>query len=265
MIALNCSIWCPRWASCVSLVLGALFSLVVFTSAKAVDLKPKAFPLTVLGIRAEVPVSVSFDATSETNALVLRIKAEGNLKDVQAKALDIARAIPMPRDNCARSGVNPVVNSIDSASITSVGNTAVIKLSGHVTAWLCAHPFGVTVKTIGASDSVSLSAPVELVLVNPTQIGLKLSGPVSVMTGNALTAEIANLLTGDLSASITSQLTKALDADEARARVPELPGLEAAVQNAEFAAAGPDLLVRIRGTARMSSTAFNGLLELLSK
>jgi hypothetical protein len=102
-------------------------------------------------------------------------------------------------------------------------------------------------------------------VVDQKQVGLRLAGPVSVTTGHALTAEVASLLAGDISASITSELAKALDTNGARASVPNLPGLDAAVQSAEFAAEGPDLLVRANGTARMISDAFNALLELVNK
>jgi hypothetical protein len=66
----------------------------------------------------EIPVTASLDVNSEGDALTVQVRAEGNLKDIQDKALDLARAIPMPRDNCAEDGLNPVVNSVDGASIT---------------------------------------------------------------------------------------------------------------------------------------------------
>jgi hypothetical protein len=157
------------------------------------------------------------------------------------------------------------VNSIDGASIASAGTTAVVTISGHVTAWLYEHPLGATIKTISASDSVTLTAPVEITVIDQKQIGLKLAGPASVTTGHALTEEVANLLAGDISASITSQLANALDASEARASLPNLPGLVANIQSAQFAAEGSELLVRATGTARMSGDAFNSLLELMNK
>jgi hypothetical protein len=199
------------------------------------------------------------------DSLDLQVRAEGNLKDIQDKALDIARALPVPKGNCDREGVNPVVNSIDSASITPRDNTAVAAIAGRVTAWACAKVFGSTIKTETVSDSVALTAPVGISVVDQKQLGLKLVGPVAVKTGNALTAEVANLLAGDLSASITSALTRALDTNEARASVPNVPGLEVNIQNGQFAADGNVLLVRASGTARMSSQAFNTLLELLNK
>jgi hypothetical protein len=246
-------------------ILGATLCLAPANSSQAVDLNPKTFPLTILGVPIGIPVAISFDAQTVGNELVLEVQAQGNLKDLQDKAIDIARAIPMPRDNCARTGVNPVVDRIDSASITPSGNTAMITIMGQVTAWACAHPFGTTTKTIIAADSVSLSAPVRITVVDQKHVGLKFAGPVSVTTGHALTEEVANLLAGDVNASVSAQLSKALDASQALATLPTLPGLNVTVRDAEFAANGNDMLVKASGTARMGSETFNALLQLFSR
>jgi predicted DNA-binding ribbon-helix-helix protein len=244
---------------------GALLAATSAWPSLAVDLKPKAFPLKILGVKVDVPVTISFDASTVEDALALQVRAEASLKDVQSNALNIARAILVPRGNCDHDGINPVVNSIDNASIAPAGTTAVVAIAGHVTAWLCEHPFGTTVKTIAASDSVTMTAAVQIIVVDQKQIGLQLAGPVTVTTGNALTAEAANLLGGDINASIASLLEKALDATEARASLPDLPGLKVMIQHAEFAGKGSELLVRASGTARMTSEAFNSLLELMNK
>jgi hypothetical protein len=67
-----------------------------------------------------------------------------------------------------------VVNSIDSASIAPAGTNAVVTIAGHVTAWVCGHPLGATVKTIAASDSVTLTATVQIIVIDQKQIGLRL-------------------------------------------------------------------------------------------
>jgi hypothetical protein len=121
------------------------------------------------------------------------------------------------------------------------------------------------VKTSIASDGVSISAPLAIEVIDQKQIGLKLAGPVSVTTGHALTAEVAQLLAGDINASLAAALTHALNANEARAKVPDLPGLGVTVQHAEFAAEGNNLRVRARGSARMGSAPFSTLLDFLTK
>ena len=125
-----------------TLFAGTLLAQMVATSATAIDLKPKIFPLTIVGVNVDVPVAISFDANTEDDALAVRVRAQASLKNIQDKALDIVRAIPVPRGNCDRNGVNPVVNSIDSASILPVGANVMVTLSGHVTAWVCEHPLG---------------------------------------------------------------------------------------------------------------------------
>jgi len=246
-------------------MVGTVIAATLAASASAVDLKPKVFPLTVLGVEADVPVTISFDANTEGDALALQVRAQASLSGLQDKALDIARAIPVPRENCDRNGVNPVVDSIDNASIAPAGSNAVVTISGHVTAWICEHPLGATVKTIAASDSVTVTATVEIAVIDQKQISLQLAGPVTVTTGHALTAEVANLLAGDISASLTSQLSNALDASAARASLPNLSGLVVNIQSAQFAEQNSELLVSAVGSARMSADAFNSLLDLMNK
>jgi hypothetical protein len=110
-----------------------------------------------------------------------------------------------------------------------------------------------------------LSARVAIIIIDQKQLGLQLAGPVSVTPGHALTQEVADLLAGDVSASITSQLAKALDTSQARASLPDLPGLTANIQNAQFADNGPELLIRTTGMAQMTSDTFNTLLALMTK
>ena len=63
-------------ARILALTAGTLLSATLATSAPAVDLKPKAFPLTVLGVKVDVPVTISFDANTEGDALALRVRAK---------------------------------------------------------------------------------------------------------------------------------------------------------------------------------------------
>jgi hypothetical protein len=233
-------------------------------SLNAVTLKPKTFPLKVLGVR-NLPVTIAFDMKTEGDAVALQLSAEASLRTLQDDALRIARALPVPRGNCDRQGVNPVVNSIDEASISPSGDTAIVAISGHVTAWGCIKPAGIVMKTEGPRDSVSIGATVRVSVVDGKQLGLQLAGPVTVKTGNALTEEAVRLFTGDISASITSALTNALNADQARAKLPSLPGLEATIKDAAFAADGDTLLIRSHGNARMTSDTFNSLLDTMSK
>ena len=189
----------------------------------ALTLKPKTFPLKVLGVQVDLPVTIAFDMKSEGDAVALQLSVEASLRSLQDNALQIGRAMPVPRGNCDRQGVNPVVNSIDEASISPGGDTAIVAISGHVTAWGCIKPAGIVIKTEGPHDSVSVTATVRVSVVDGKQLGLQLAGPVTVKTGNALTEEAVRLFTGDISASITNALTNALNADQARAKLPTLP------------------------------------------
>jgi hypothetical protein len=235
-------------------------------SAPGLDVGPKVFLLKVVGISVEIPVSASLDVRTQSDALIAQISAVGDLKSLQDKALEISRALPLPKDNCARNGISVVVNSIDQASITPSGVAAVVTLSGHVTAWACKRnvPLVGDAKTELASDSVTASVRVELVVVDQNQIGLKLAGPLSITPGHTLTAEAARIFAGDFNALLEAQLSSALDASSARASVPSLAGLEATIEHAEFMDDGAKLTIRANGTAKMNSIAFNRILQFMS-
>jgi hypothetical protein len=252
-----------RWLS--KSTMAAALVTASLVGAGGVTLKPKTFPLKVLGVQADLPVAISFDMKSEGDAVALQLNAEANLRNLQDNALQIARALPVPRGNCDHEGINPVVNSIDDASISPANDTAVVTIKGHVTAWGCAKILGVTAKTEGPRDSVSISATVRVAIVGGKQLSLQLVGPAMVKTGNALTAEAINLFTGDINDKLTNALKDALNADQARAKLPNLPGLDGTITDAAFAANGDTLLIRARGNARMTSETFNNLLDSISK
>jgi hypothetical protein len=152
--------------------------------AAAIDVQ-KSFPLSILSVAVKIPVELSFQANTEDDTLALQLTAVGNLKEVQDKALELARKLPVPTGNCDRKGLNVVVNSIDDAKITPDGQAAVIELAGHVTVWACADFFGNDVKTVVVSDSVRATAAVELVVIGGKEIHLRLSRPAEFATDNA--------------------------------------------------------------------------------
>jgi hypothetical protein len=184
---------------------------------------------------------------------------------IQDHALAIARGLRLPHDACAHTGLNVVVDSIDDASITPVNSSVVVGLSGRATVWVCTKILGAPLKTRIVADSVSISVPVELFLPNPQTIALRLSGPATIKTGDALTEEAARAVVGDVNAALTAQLGKLLDTARARAAVPPLPGLDVTIENAAFVQDGPRLTVRASGRAAMTSVAFANLLGFIGR
>jgi hypothetical protein len=246
-------------------IVSSLPLLFVVLPAGAVDIKRKDVPLVILGVPVTIAVTGSFETRLEKDALLIQLKANGNLKDVQDKALQIAQKLPLPKDNCAHKGVNAVVDSIDGAAITPEGTTAVVELTGHVTAWGCVDLFGNDAKTKVASDSVTVTVPVELVVVDRKEVRLKLSRPAELKTGHKLSGDAARVLLGDVNAKLSSMLAGMFDAREARASLPDLPGSEVFIEDAQFAAEDQVLIVRASGNGRLSNDAFNRLLEFLAK
>jgi hypothetical protein len=234
-------------------------------AAQALDVGPKSLPLTVAGVAVQIPVVGSIDVHSDADAITLKAIATGDLKSIQDNALEIARGLKLPRDPCAHKNVNLVVNSIDAASITPHGASATVDLSGHVTVWLCKKILGTVLKTELASDSVSISAPVELYVASPQAIALRLTGPVSLRTSDPAITDAASPFIGDVNAALSVQLAKLLDTARARAAVPPMAGLDVTIEQAAFAQDGPKLVVRASGRATMTSAGFAAFLGFIGR
>ncbi len=233
--------------------------------ARALEVGPKILPLTVAGVPVRIPVAASLEVHTDEAAVAVAASATGDLREIQDHALAIARGIKLPREPCAHKNLNLVVDRIDGATIAPVAGTAVVALSGHVTLWLCKKILGETIEAKIASDRVRIAAPIALFTPNPQAIGLRLAGPATLETGDALTREAARALVGDLDAALTLQLGKMLDAARARAAAPPLPGPDATIESAAFAQDGATLTVRASGHARMTAAAFASLLGFLGR
>ena len=234
-------------------------------AATALDIGPRAIPLKIAGVPVEVVATAAVDVQTSGDRVALRVVATGDLASIQDNVLEIARHLPLPSDACARKGANLVVNSIDAASITPAGSSVVLSMSGRGTAWACAKVLGAKMKTKITSDTVRITAPVELHQDGPQHVALRLSGQATLETGNPLTAEAASAVVGDLNARLTAALAKALDTASERAALPDLPGLSVTVEKASFEQDQSKVLLRIGGKADMTSAAFNELLDLATR
>jgi hypothetical protein len=233
-------------------------------AGQSLELGPQTFPLKIFGLEVGVPVSADATVRSEANLLIASVSAVGDLKEVQDNALQIARGVPWPDANCTREGVNVVVNRIDRASIAADSDTAVLFLAGHVTAWVCKKIFGNEAKTILLEDDVELSAPIRAKVIDPHHVGLELAGK-PVLTTSALTREATDLLLGDMDASLSRELTKALDADSARASFPEVEGVDGSFESAGFVPGSLSLRLAIAGTTRITAAALGVILAKYGK
>jgi hypothetical protein len=231
--------------------------------ARALDVGPKDLPLTVAGVPVQIPVAGSIDVRTDADAITLKASASGDLRAIQDHALAIARGLRLPHDPCAHKDFNIIVKSIDAATITPRGRSAVVALSGHVGVWLCKKVLGEVLKTELASDSVSISIPVELYLPNPQTIALRLTESATLGTADPATAGAAKPFADDLNGLLTTQLSKLFDAGRARASVPPMPGVEVTIEDATFAQDGSKLTVRAHGRARMNSAAFASFLGFI--
>lgn len=220
-----------------------------------------SIPLDIAGVDVEIPVTATLDAKTGASALELKGTVKGDLQSIQDNALAIAKGIKLPRDNCARNGLNIVVESIDAATIAPLREGVAIEVSGRAGVWACAKMFGEPLKTMIVEDSFVLLAPVELYLPNPRTIALRLTGSAKLKTNGSLTKDAANLFVRDINAALTAQIDKLLDTARARATAPALPGLEIHIVSAALGHQGAKLTVQASGSAKMSSEAFTALLD----
>ena len=242
-----------------TIVLGGALS-----PARALEVGPKSLPLTVAGVPVQIPVLGSLEVHTGAADITVKASATGDLQAIQDHALAVARALRLPREHCARKGLNVVVNSIDRAAITPHDRSVVVELSGHAAVWGCKKILGSMLETQIASDTVTISAPVELFLPNPQTVALRLSGPATIKTGDPLTAQAAEVFVGDVNTALTRQLSKLLDTSRARAAVPPMPGLDVTIEDAAFVQQGPKLMVRARGRATMTSEALASFLAFIA-
>ena len=241
-----------------------LASTAACARAQALELGPKVLPLKIVGVVIEIPVSASILVQSEQGAPLIRVAAAGDLKALQDHALQIARGLALPHDNCARNGPNVVVDSIDTASIAPQNDAVVISLSGHVTVWACAKLLGQKVKTPAASDVITVSVPIGLEVPNKNQIRLKLSGTPTITARGALAGDFTQAFIGDVNARLSAQLGKALDTDPVRAMIPSLPGVDVSIENARFVQEQSSIAVQAKASARMSDAALNSMLKFMT-
>jgi hypothetical protein len=245
----------------------AAITFVLTTVAAALDVK-KTVPLSVQGLSLSVPVTGSIQINSQGADLNVQANAVGSLAEVQGRAVEIARRLPVPTGNCDRRGLdkpNVVVTSIDDAKVTPDGKSAVIELAGHVEVWTCVKLLGRDAKNKDFSDTVRVTAAIELIVVSGKQVGLRLSRNAELETGHHLTSEAARLFVGDLNVKLSSALAGMLDAGNARATLPDLPGAEYTITDAQFRADGPTLTVQVQGGGKVTSEGFSRLLEFLTR
>jgi hypothetical protein len=197
-------------------------------------------------------ISTDIDVVADGTDRIATGSGVGNLGDLQAKALQIAQDIPLPKEQCAnQNGLNVVVDAIHGASLEGEGDVATLEVAGTMTAYGCLMGVGAPV----ATTQVAISAPFRIEVASPTDVGLVLAGPVELVAAG---------LPPDASALLNDQATQALTTALAQARMQGslvgLPGLAIDVSDAAFFTEGETLMLRIAGTSRMDEATFDQLL-----
>jgi len=239
--------------------LPALIFVAIATPALAAPLNipEQQFTFDALGTQVTLPITADIDAVTEGDQRVATGSAVGNLGDLQAKALPIAQAIPLPKEQCANeNGVNIVVDAIHSAAIKAEGSAARLEVLGTVTGYGCLGGIGAPV----ASTQLAMSAPIAFDVMSPTDVGLKLAGPVELVAAG-LPADITALLSDQVNGAVNSALAQARITGPMT--IDSIPDLQIELSNAEFFDENGTLMVRMDGTSRMSEETYQALLTEL--
>ena len=237
------------------------FALMAMAATPAVaaplNIPDQQFTFDALGTQVTLSVTADAEVVSEGTERVVTGSSVGNLGDLQAKALPVAQAIPLPKEQCANpNGINIVVDSIQSATIKAEGNAAKLELVGTVTGWGCLVGVGAPV----ATTQFAIGAPIAFYVKAAGDVGLKLAGPVELVAAG---------LPADLTALASDQINGAVNSALAQARVTgpmtidDIPDLQIELSNAEFFDEGGTLKVRMEGTSRMSEETYQSLLTEL--
>lgn len=220
--------------------------------AEPLIVPPQQLTFDALGSQVTLPITADVDIVAEGADRVASGTVIGNLGDLQAKALPIAQALPLPSDECANpNGVNVVVDGIWGATITAEGDTARLAATGTMTGYACLVGLGAPI----ASTQFALAVPLKVVVTAgpPRSVGLSLAGPVELAAAG-LPADVLALLSEQANAAVETALA------EARAEGPltiaGLPDLVLDIYDAAFFADGETLMVRFAGTSRMSGETF---------
>ena len=225
--------------------------------AAPLNIPDQQFTFDALGTQVTLAVTADADVVTEGDERVVTGSGVGNLGDLQAKALPIAQAIPLPKETCANpNGINIVVDAIHSATIRAEGNAAKLQLVGTVTGWGCLVGIGAPV----ATTQLALGAPIAFDVQPAGQIGLKLAGPVELVAAG-LPADLAALLSDQINGAVASALAQSRVAGPMT--IDDIPDLQIELSNAEFFDEGGTLMVRMEGTSRMSEETYQSLLTEL--
>lgn len=228
-------------------------------TALAIDIEPRPVVVTLFDVPVEMPVRATLTFVDAPGQLTVGVKVLANLAGLQSNFLAIAGRLPLPSDNCERHGVNPVVDSIDQASLAVDGKNALVSLSGRVTLWGCAEVFGSDVKTELDSSDVRIDFVVSAASGEDGAVRLVLVGSPTASFGNDAAKALAALFSEKVKSLLGDALSSALDATEIA--LPAVDGASLKVVSAEFGAAGEQLTVTIEATASATSVGLGHIIS----
>lgn len=217
-----------------------------------VRLGPRFRTANIDGVAIGVRVAALLQVKRDGSTREVRARIVADLADLDAKIGQLAGRLPLPKDNCAQRGTNPVV-TVERSGLSVSGNRAIIEIHAELKVWLCADlpfPLPSPGKTVVLTVPFTATLPVRLVVRGPLTISLDFDPP-SLDLGEPWGRVVGNVLRlagVDVSSELDRLLRRALRPEDLQASIPkEFLRLDPQILGARFFTHGGSLAAEIEG------------------
>jgi hypothetical protein len=264
--------------------------LAVTLGASEVLVGPFTVPTDYVGIDLSVPVRAFLNVDTGADGISVRVRVLGDLGNLQGKIAQVIDRFPLPKDNCASYGTNPVVN-IWGKEIQAAGAQAILALHGYVDLWACASnpvpnskvewrndgPFGLSIphvvtwpgdpiKTTLGRQPFDVTLPVTLQIVDEHTIALRPGSPNVVLGGQyvGITNGILRIAGIDINGRASDALHHAIDPEKLQQALPqEILQLNPKITKAEFQNVAGRLGVELDLSSKIPPERLTSFLQML--
>jgi hypothetical protein len=259
-------------------------------AASEVLVGPITVPTDYAGIDLSVPVRAFLNVESAPDGISVSTRLLGDLGNLQNRIAQVIDTFPLPKDNCASHGTNPVV-TIWGKELQVTGAQAVLALHGYVDLWGCAPnpipnskvewrndgPLGLSiphvvtwpgdpVKTTLGRQAFDVTLPVALQIVDEHTIALRPGSPNVTLGGQyvGITSGILRIAGIDINGRAADALHHAIDPEKLQQALPqEILQLNPKITKAGFQNVAGRLGVELDLSSKIPPEKLTSFLQLL--
>jgi hypothetical protein len=265
-------------------------ALTIRVEASEVLVGPITVPTDYAGIDLSVPVRAFLNVETAADGISVNTRLLGDLGNLQNRIAQVIDTFPLPKDNCASYGTNPVV-SIWGKELQAAGTQAVLSLHGYVDLWGCASnpipnskvewrndgPFGLSIphvvtwpgdpiKTTLGRQPFDVTLPVALQVVDEHTVALRPGTPNITLGGQyvGITGGILRIAGIDINGRAGDALHHAIDPEKLQQALPqEILQLNPKITKAEFQNVGGRLGVELDLSSKIPPAKLTSFLQML--